>query len=249
MKPVFLFYIHIPKTAGSTFGDILRRNLGPQVAREYGVLNDYRYTKAQLEKVLTDFPNLRGMTSHRLSLDLPWDFERMQVVGIAFVRDPGRRLLSLYFYNRNLDNYYGQPETKELSVREFFRRRLGALDRGEGNDQLRQLTGNVEEAGLAAVANRMASHPCLLLPSERFDEACLVLGRRFPGMFQNLRYERMKVSTRDQEVPADLVEEYSRRSELDRRLHAMAEENLDRMIAEHYPDREELQRALGAFAS
>lgn len=99
--PLF-FFLHIPKTAGTTFKDILRRNFGPGYEEEYGLLVDFTYSAAQVTAMIERYPSLRCLSSHRISLDLPWDRANCSLRAISFIRDPAERFASHYFFTRSI---------------------------------------------------------------------------------------------------------------------------------------------------
>ena len=206
-------HVHVPKNAGTSFDKVLHRNFRGAFARDYNLVEtlDTRYTAADFGRVLDLHPFLRAYASHRISADLPYDRPDAHLVALAFVRDPVDRFLSHYFFARTSPSAYS-PLAQRVTLPEYIR----LAEKGEihgpaetvhttyATSQTAFLAGERGPAGVAKLAPLVAADRLLLLPTERFDDACLLLEALFPEDFTDCSYPgRMNVSRQDQDVTPD----------------------------------------------
>ena len=96
----FFFNVHVPKCGGTTFRSLLYRNFGARYTEVYNLIWEKPYTSEQLAFFVNDSPGYDCLSTHRLSLDLPFDDERFRCIALVFVRDPIARFFSHYHYDR-----------------------------------------------------------------------------------------------------------------------------------------------------
>lgn len=178
MKPPFLLFIHLPKTAGTSFSAMLNRQLGGRLYQVYSnIPNEPPFSGEQLVQFIRDYgADYDGLASHRLKLDYPTEVDGRRVLGITFLRDPFDLFLSHYFYHRG--GVRGFDEAKEMSVDDYFDYAIR-----QGNYQFyidwqaRGLAG-AQDAGVVEKAMQLqASNSLMLFPMSELAAACLILER------------------------------------------------------------------------
>ena len=233
MKRVF-FHIHIWKTGGVSFYSICRRNFGRGFHRDSMLIQNWYLSREQLEWLLDYHGWLRCYSCHMLSGDLPYERKSEEVIGVAFVREPVSRFVSSYNFQRG-DTYLG-GHAKSQAFGDFVRNALVDVNNPWWRDgQTFALGGSGDEDGLRRIRERVGRGQLILLPTERFDESCLLLEQLFPADFRDCRYARMNVSQRrdtDYEMQRDIIGRYMR---ADSALWAYANDFLDSKLQEYFP--------------
>jgi hypothetical protein len=235
------FFCHIPKTAGTTFGAILRRNFGPAFYSYYGLWDERPFTRQDVAGMCALHPQYRCIASHMFSLDLPETAAGRKTVALAFVRHPLERVLSLYFYDLQLARENGVELARDPA--EYF---FGLLrEQGQKrffNGQSRHLLRGVETADPRGwLHQQCATGRLLLLPVEEFSTALLLLEKLFPNDFSNTAYTgHLKVSRRGQEVPPELLSGMEEANAEDFALHRLAAETFSQLVREHLGGPEEI---------
>lgn len=218
MKTV-LIHLHIPKCGGTTIRDLLVRNFGTKLGETNTILNRGQYDRFQVSRILDTHPGLRCLTGHKLSLDLPFEREDLQIHAFTWVRNPADRLVSHYFFHRRKTSLH--PETKALSLKDYIERTLnGHSDWERDEGQVQFLSGGSLEAIETAVAEGRLS----LFPLERLHDSIYTLSTRFPDMIRDWRLRSFNASRKDQEIPEGLENRVREHFELDWRLCALAGE-------------------------
>ena len=227
--------IHIPKTGGSTFIDMLARNFGRQgfgkgFCDDRGLLDDYQQDARQIEKVLAAYPEITCYSTHRLSLDLPYHREDWDLQPLTLIREPVGRFTSHYFFHRHHTNII--PQAKEMGIGEYTDWALA-----HGNQpmyiggQTRFLTGTVGPEAIRLVEEYIRTRKLLLLPLHRFDEVCVMLERSFPHRFRDCTYIITNVSKKDQKLDGEQLERIKSHVGSDADLLTIAERQLDDRLA------------------
>lgn len=246
--PVARFFvnIHIPKCGGTTFRGVLHRNFRGRCEQVYNLLWEGPYTADQLAFFIDDSPGIDCISSHRLSLDLPFGRTGREIVALCFVRDPVERLLSHYFYERNRTYERRHfAHLRELSPEQFVERVLTEPREQYLLDyQHRYLATNVPDLDTDGIRALVDSGRLLPLPLERFDEALLVLQATFPDRFRDVRYVRQNESKKDRAFDPALRARVVERMPRDLALHALANSWLDAQIAQRFADRATFDSAL-----
>ena len=117
-RPDVFFHVHVRKCGGSTFhSQILKTAFGEAFYRDSSLI-EYQYTREQVEEILANCPWLRAYSSHKISLDLPYDTSAARLWAITFVRDPIARFRSHYFYLRQHARDWDR-RAKQLSLPEY----------------------------------------------------------------------------------------------------------------------------------
>jgi hypothetical protein len=241
----FFLHVHVPKCAGVTFNSILRRNFGRAFVEDYGLLNNFKYSAAQVLQMITGFPQLRCVASHRFSLNLPFDTEAAKLRAIVFVRNPVEWVASTYFYHRSQPNSL-VTLAKEHDFERYVQERFVSAAPGSIG-QVRFLTQVGDETGLDRIREAVAKCRVLLFPVERFEEACVLLEVLFPIYFRDCSFRRENASERDQAVASDIRKILSPVLDADFKLHQFALGHHEAAIQQAFPERSALEKRLADF--
>jgi hypothetical protein len=233
MRRVF-FHVHIWKTGGTSFLNICSENFGKGFHRDFMLIQNWFLSIQQLQWLLEYHDWIRCYSCHMLSGQLPYDSEGKEVLAIAFVRDPVNRFISSYSYQRG-DNYRGGV-AKDFDFDGFIRQALVDTDNPMWrNGQVFVLGGSRTENGIDIIMENVRKGHLILLPTERFDESCILLEKMFPEDFKDCSYIRYNVSKRTKPATDDQRAAISRYMDLDFKLLAHAnsylDSNLDRLFA------------------
>lgn len=193
--PIFL-YLHIPKTGGSTLGDILyeQYNDGSHSKSEQGYLHAGVYyvpdgfIRPKGEKITDGV--LRAMRRHDVIAILGhFAFGLHRQIGrsaryMTMLRDPIERVLSLYHHLRTYDLL-----PAEVSVLEFVE---GPYVAEANDDQVRRIAGiepgvRCNHDSLKLAIQRLTGEFDMVGITERFDASILLAQRTF-GWTQRINY-------------------------------------------------------------
>jgi hypothetical protein len=200
MRKIFI-HLHIPKCGGSTISDFLSRNFGSALGNTNSILNDYQYSSAQVSSILDHFPNLKCLTGHKLSIDLPYGRNDLDITAFTWIRDPVDRFVSHYFYHRNHTTLV--PEAKEMSLEEYIGWAL------EGGHQKMYIDGQcrfLADGDFDAIRENAENGRLLLFPLGKLEESLYTIANKFPEHFSDWRLRTRNVSKKDQEIPDDIRE-------------------------------------------
>jgi hypothetical protein len=196
-------FCHIPKTAGTMFSDILRRNFGHRFFRDNQAYANIAYEPWHLEDALRIRPH-QCFASHIIrATSLPSNAEH-DYVAMAFVRSPVQHALSGYFDLRGRVARQGHPTT-EFSIAELtdkWRSSGFAREFAYTFSQFEWLYPKVENKGDRLEAD-LAAGRLLLFTTEAFNDALIYLEQRFPEDFTDCAYPaKLNMAARDY-VPTD----------------------------------------------
>lgn len=159
-------FIHIPKTAGTTLRSIFRRSFGADhcdVKCPTRVRKITPWLKPEnLQWMKTLYPNLSGITGHRVCCFTDLESTLPDVKYFTFLRDPSKRFISNFHHH-----YRGRMEQCTLPRLEEF-----AADSSRRNVQTRWLCGNEDSAQAIDVMSKKIG--CIGL-TERFNESLILL--------------------------------------------------------------------------
>lgn len=205
MRKVFV-HLHIPKCGGSTVSDYLARNFGQHLGNTNSILNDYQYDADQVSRIIDQSADLKCLTGHKLSLDLPFQRSDLELHAFTWIRDPVDRFVSHYFYHRNHTTIV--PEAKTMELPDYT---LWALRDGHQEMYINGQTRFLSSGGLDVIRQTVADGHLLLFPLTRLADAIYTLTQQFPQDFADLEIESKNVSKKDQNLPEnyrDLVLPY-----------------------------------------
>ncbi len=234
MLPQKFIFCHIPKVAGTLFGQILDRNFGKKFYPYYGLWDNRFFTKEDVAGMCDLHPQYQCLASHMFTLQLSFESERFDFRAITFLRDPVERPLSLYFCAfrmAKMNPGYKPPG----SVDEFFHEVLEKKSDGRFfNDQFRFLCGGGADDRLFSDIEKLAGLGKLVIaPVDRFDDACLLLEQPYPEHFKNMAYaRRSNVAERKRKGSEELRERSAEVNQSDLQLFTPASAVFEREFKE-----------------
>jgi hypothetical protein len=245
MKKVF-FHIHIWKTGGTSFLTICRENFGKSFHRDNMLVQDWFLSAQQLRWLLEYHDWVRCYSCHMLSGELPYDTDVAKVIGVAFVRNPVDRFISSYNFQRG-DKYRGGI-AKDHNFDEFYKKAIVDTVNPMWRDgQTFVLGGSGTDDGMSLVSERVKNGQIILLPTERFDESCILLERLFPEDFKDCSYIRYNVSQRNEVISEHQRAAISQYMNTDFKLVTFANDYLDSTLDRLFPDLNERRQYVDDF--
>ena len=225
-----LIFVHIPKTAGSTFSSILAC-IYPE--RRYSI-----YDFAQIpdfghmpEAERTEIDLLQGHFLYGIHQYIP-RYSRY----ITFLRDPVERIVSLYYYLLRVPGNYLHDTlvSNNISLADFVGSRLTSEIY---NFQVRLIAGAdqpsvdsfpvLDESTLLQAKQRLASDFLAFGITEKFDESLVLLSRSLGWKLfsRNLFYRKQNVThnrKRLADVSPEIIDMIHRNNQLDQQLYEYA---------------------------
>jgi len=200
MRRIFI-HLHIPKCGGSTIAEFLSRNFGSNLSSTNSILNDYQYDATQVARIIDQRPNLQCLTGHKLSLDLPFSRQGLDIQAFTWVRDPIDRFVSHYFYHRNHTTLI--PQAKTMDLLEYAEWALKLQNQKLYiNGQVRFLSGG----SMKTIRSMVEDRKLLLFPLSKLQESIYTLSDLFPETFSDVRITSTNVSKKDQALPTGFRE-------------------------------------------
>ncbi len=236
------FHVHVPKAGGSTLRQLMNRSFGKGYYNSVSLLESKQYTCGDVRSIASSQTWLGCMSDHKLSLDLPFDFEEANVQALAFVRDPVDRYVSRYFYHRKAEI---DCAAKTTEFREFIDYELvqGHVE-PQVMSQLHFLTLGRAKDDLTFIQEKLTTDQICLYPVERFDEAAVCLEQRFADTFRDLSYVPVNQARRDRQVAEEDLDLVREKVAGDIPLHQLANQRLEDEIDRLFSSRYEFEFAL-----
>ena len=165
------------------------------------ILNDYQYDKDQIARIIDQYPHVRCLTGHKISLDLPFNRDHLKIQAFTWVRDPIDRFVSHYFFHRNHTTMV--PQAKAMDLNEYTEWALKEQNQPMYiNGQTKFLSGG----DLEKIQRVVARGQLLIFPLKKLQESFFVLGHMFPDVFKDLKVRTKNVSEKDQVIPENFKE-------------------------------------------
>lgn len=186
---------HIPKNAGTTMVDILRRTYGVAHFDVLPRMNSgiLQYTGRELQLDMKRFPWMQSISGHFLR---PWeDYGKIseKLLWFVFLRDPIQRFLSQYEY---------QVMRYNLSPDFFAWKRKYTLN----NQQVIHLAGALD---LDAAKQILETRISVLGLVERFDESLLIIKKRLNLNSLNIKYRKAR-NTSNGTLKKEILDDYDK---------------------------------------
>ena len=247
-----LIFLHVPKTAGSTFHQIL--NARYRASKTHNVFGS-RYSEESIAEFMRDgstkYTGVELLKGH-MPFGLHSYASHSKSRYITILRNPIERVISQYYYiKKNVNNpLYDAVEGGGMSITDFVESGVAV---GMNNGQCRFLNGDLDEYAfnecdeqlLNQVKDNIEKHFVWVGLTERFDESVLLLAdlmkwKKLPFYFrENVSKTRKPArAISDQDIKA--IQHYNK---YDLELYEYAGKRLDAQIA----NSPEFSRRLSAF--
>jgi hypothetical protein len=229
-----LIFLHIPKTAGTTFGRVIRR----QYPEGSVVGNDRGLAHVDLE-ALKALPDERKRTLRVVQGHMPFGVHELFPQPASYVtilRDPVARMISHYKHVLRVKHHYLHDEvvSRGMSLLDYA---SSGMSPELENGQTKLIAGLAEDVleatpeDLEAAKRNLREHFILAGLSERFDESLLVLR---PALgWKNVTYDRANVAPRSTAPPVEpaAIAAVRERNLLDVELYGLCKALLEERIA------------------
>ncbi len=246
-KTIF-FNIHVPKTAGWMFWNILEANFGNNLKGAYFPAQ-YEITSPEgVEWMLRQYDRFTCYTSHCFRLSSMPILNGHEIVAFSFIRNPIERFLSHYFYTRASANPADGFPTKKYNLDQFVDQLLE--DRHHWRPPLdvpqdEFIRGHLAESDFAQYLS-LGFGTYHLFATEYFDEAMILLENMYPDSFKDCSYgAKVNQSKRDQEVTPEILRKIARLPwiERDSRLHDFSMQYSEDLVKKVFNTPEEFKSA------
>lgn len=238
-----LIFLHIPKTAGSTFHNVLGKRYS---SRETCNVFGSRYSEPEIERFINGSREskehirlLKGHMPFGLHNSMP---DPGACRYISVLRNPIDRVISQYYYikKNSYNPLHDAVERGGMSIKEFV---SSGISVGMNNGHCRFLNGDLDQFPFneggedlyeRAVKN-IENHFIWLGLTERFDESILLLSKQLNWKFwpNYLRENVSKVRKPISDIDASDIDEIRKYNEFDVKLYEYAERRLDSAISEY----------------
>jgi hypothetical protein len=227
-------FLHIPKTAGTTFNYILKKRFGKEYRPFYPLL-DNQERQQYLEPIVRSSTALCVASHGRYIPGLDRRY-------LTFLRNPVRMNVSLYYYVKRCRAW---DEWSSAVKRSSFRGFLENLVVHNSQTRWVATVYDNEECGREAleIAKKRLGEMCFVGLVERFDESLLVFFKRLN--WEPVHYRRKNIGIYRQEISAEDEEFLKEKNRLDIELYDYARTLFEKEVLE-YGDtfREDLERYL-----
>ena len=198
MNNIFI-HIHIPKCGGSTIYDYLKFNFNRNVFRTTGILNNYTYDKNQISEIIRSFPNVKCISGHKISLDLPFDDPQNNIIAITWIRNPVDRFISHYFYHRNHTNIV--PQAKQMIFSDYID---WALLNKNNEKYINGQRKYLNYKSLDYLESLLRHKRLFLFPMDRIPESIYSLSNEYPKNFKYINLTQKNISFKNIDISDDL---------------------------------------------
>jgi hypothetical protein len=229
-----IYFLHIPKTAGSSLRQIIEANYSPEELEVIGVHWTTWMTAKDVHQRIEGKPDIKAVHGH-----FSYGVHR-QIGGearyVTFLRTPRDRVISGYFHLRRHPKNPLRAAVEELSLKEY-------LDSGlvpdVDNGMVRRLSGvmdtvpygNIGPTHLEAALEHMQRDFIFVGTLEQFDPSIYLLGRELSWKRRHYSKERQGTNRKGYEPSPETARRIDELTSYDRHLYDAAVQRLDEMIA------------------
>lgn len=215
-----IYFIHIPKTGGSTMTNIIRDHFLPSEKLAYFHNEDdiqQKLKQVNLNEIKIIYGHyLFGIHEH---IERPFSY-------FTLLRHPVERVISLYYYLKSIE---GEPYEvyRKMTLDEFIEQKI------EENIQTSYLSGNLSNPKLTKAMRNLRTYFEVVGTTEQFDETLYLLGKRYG--WTKLCYERVNVTKsrpRIEEVSDETIRRIKKIHNKDMLLYRFTQKLLKKHLSE-----------------
>ncbi len=232
------------------FNWVLERNLGERLGCDTPLLSYRKYHTDDLRWMFFLYP-FHFYTGHCFCLDgLPLEVYR-NIKAFSFVRDPVDKTVSAYNYIRQRRITAPTHPALHYSIEELISQEMARSDFHPfvlDCSQTGWITG-LGEGSLDVVSQALEAGHFQCFPTSRFDEACVVLEKRFPELLPDCAYATAVNASKPMAISAETRELIGSLPWMDEdyKLLSIAESFLDDAIAETFSVPGSFESAMADF--
>ncbi len=185
-----VYFIHMPKTGGSTMTHILYKQFA------MSEIVSYFYYDVSLQRKLEDLNlnDIKLIYGHYFfglheQIKRPFSY-------FTIIRHPVDRVISLYYYLRSIDGEL-YDKYRKMTLDEFVKGRF------EANIQTGLLSGNVEQPSVLKAVRNLLNYFDVVGTTDQFNETLYFIGKQYG--WTDLRYKRVNV-TKSRAKPEEVSE-------------------------------------------
>ncbi|WPP52633.1 sulfotransferase family 2 domain-containing protein [Catalinimonas niigatensis] len=230
-KTVFL---HIPKTAGSTFNHIIQKQFKERSFRLSPDPQNYteETTKCYLENSLDSFNKLNKDSLKKIEMfygHILFGLHKKidcQIKYITFVRNPFNRVISNFDWIRRLPS--NRVKYRDISLKDYLTQ---DMDLAVSNLQTRMISGanlnsTVEAKHLDLAIDNLEKYFSEIFITERFDDSLTVLNKSYG--WQSIYNEKKNVTENPtDQIDSDIIKIINEKNGLDIKLYEYCTKNFD----------------------
>lgn len=238
MRRKIFVNVHIPKCGGTTLQNIFKRIFKNNFHSDYTIPSEPQYKRSQFVQIFEHYDRINCFSSHKSSLDLPFDDPKYDITAITFVRDPIDRFFSHYFYFRN-HRTNRKYLARELNLNDYIKYAFedGNL-KSYINGQTLFLSGDSSSKGLDYVKKKVKTGNLLIFPMKRMKESLMLLEKLYPKYFKDCSFAIENTSKKDQEITDEMKKRIKPYTLVDYALLDYSNEFLDKLLKENFSEKE-----------
>lgn len=240
-----IFFLHIPKTAGTTFRYIIQYQYQPSAIYE---LYDHSVPHSQRLNEIVNLSDSRKQQLQIVNSHFGFglhEFLPRPYTYITFLRNPIDRVVSMYYYLHRTRNSQTNPLPPDLSLQDYVQTYQGVQNgmtkylsgvmfKDQIADKSPQFIGNsqcMDEAQLELAKKNLKEHFKVIGLAEKFDESLILLkktlGWKIP-LYDKNNVSKSRPSTRD--VSKDVLKLIEQSNEFDVQLYEYGKQIFEDLI-------------------
>lgn len=175
-----IYFMHMPKSGGSTMTNVIQKNLSPhEIVSYYHNEEDFQKKIKQIN--INKIKIIHGHYFFGIHKYIKRPFSYFTIL-----RHPVERVISLYCFLKSIKG--AQNDTyRNMTLNEFVERKI------EANIQTAYLSGDIVNPSLSKAMNNLRNHFDVIGTTEQFNETLYLLGKRYN--WSNLHYRRVNVTS------------------------------------------------------
>ena len=236
----FLIHVHIPKTAGSTFNSILHSNFKDKFAHENPYLSTTKYSMEEIKSMFFLYP-FSCYAGHVFSINKVPFFDYPKAKAISFVRDPVKKFISYYFYQRSRGYTANNHPAKKYNISEYIDWQKNETNPNilyTDNSQLDWVLGK-KDAAIEELKSFINPNNYFVFPSEKFEDSLIVIEKLLPEFNLDCSFPKsINASVKDQEISDEIINKIESLDYIkkDKELHELITSNFNTYIQSNFTE-------------